>query len=579
MSREWVKTVLLVEDNPGDARLLGKIFNEEGSHSTKLTRVDCMSAAETHLAEHAVNIILLDLGLPDAQGLEAIQRAHAAAPGVPLVVLTGLDDELLAVQALQQGAQDYLIKGQIETRGLLRALRYAIERKTMESAALAMARQMAHSAEHDFLTGLPNRMLLNDRVGQAIALATRYTKKVAVLFLDLDGFKHINDSLGHPIGDKLLQSVAKRLVDCIRGSDSVSRQGGDEFVLLLLELERAEDAAVTARRMLEAVAQPHTIDQHDLHVTASIGLSIYPDDGLDAETLIKNADTAMYQAKENGRRSFQFFKPAMNVRAVERQFIEEGLRRALERQEFALHYQPTVNLMTGAITGAEALIRWTHPTRGSIAPAQFIPVAEDCGLILPIGAWVLREACAQAQAWMDAGLPIMSMAVNVSAMEFRDKNFLDGLFAILSETGLDPRSLELELTESVLMKHAEFTASVLQILRKRGVQVAVDDFGTGYSSLSYLQKFPVDALKIDQSFVRQISTSGDDTTIVKAVIGMARSLKLRVIAEGVETLDEVAFLRAYRCEEAQGYYFSRPVLPQQFAMLLRNGIAESSSVA
>jgi EAL domain-containing protein (putative c-di-GMP-specific phosphodiesterase class I) len=269
----------------------------------------------------------------------------------------------------------------------------------------------------------------------------------------------------------------------------------------------------------------------------------------------------------------------MNVRAVERQFIEEGLRRALERQEFALHYQPTVNLMTGAITGAEALIRWTHPTRGSIAPAQFIPVAEDCGLILPIGAWVLREACAQAQAWMDAGLPIMSMAVNVSAMEFRDKNFLDGLFAILSETGLDPRSLELELTESVLMKHAEFTASVLQILRKRGVQVAVDDFGTGYSSLSYLQKFPVDALKIDQSFVRQISTAGDDTTIVKAVIGMARSLKLRVIAEGVETLDEVAFLRAYRCEEAQGYYFSRPVLPQQFAMLLRNGIAESSSVA
>jgi diguanylate cyclase (GGDEF)-like protein len=579
MSREWVKTVLLVEDNPGDARLLGKIFNEERSHSTKLTRVDCMSAAETHLAEHAVNIILLDLGLPDAQGLEAIQRAHAAAPGVPLVVLTGLDDELLAVQALQQGAQDYLIKGQIETRGLLRALRYAIERKTMESAALAMARQMAHSAEHDFLTGLPNRMLLNDRVGQAIALATRHTKKVAVLFLDLDGFKHINDSLGHPIGDKLLQSVAKRLVDCIRGSDSVSRQGGDEFVLLLLELERAEDAAVTARRMLEAVAQPHTIDQHDLHVTASIGLSIYPDDGLDAETLIKNADTAMYQAKENGRRSFQFFKPAMNVRAVERQFIEEGLRRALERQEFALHYQPTVNLMTGAITGAEALIRWTHPTRGSIAPAQFIPVAEDCGLILPIGAWVLREACAQAQAWMDAGLPITSMAVNVSAMEFRDKNFLDGLFAILSETGLDPRSLELELTESVLMKHAEFTASVLQILRKRGVQVAVDDFGTGYSSLSYLQKFPVDALKIDQSFVRQISTAGDDTTIVKAVIGMARSLKLRVIAEGVETLDEVAFLRAYRCEEAQGYYFSRPVLPQQFAMLLRNGIAESSSVA
>ena len=578
MSPKLIKTLLLVEDNPGDARLLREMLNEEGSFNTQMTHVECMSDAETHLAKHAVDIILFDLGLPDVQGLEAIRRAHAAAPGVPLVVLTGLDDELMAVQALQLGAQDYLIKGQIEPRGLLRALRYAIERKTMESAALAMARRMAHSAEHDFLTGLPNRMLLNDRIGRAIALAARHTKKVAVLFLDLDGFKHINDSLGHPTGDKLLQSIAKRLVDCVRGSDSVSRQGGDEFVVLLLELDHAEDAAVTARRMLQAVALPHAIDQHDLHVTASIGVSVYPDDGLDADTLIKNADTAMYQAKENGRRSFQFFKPAMNIRAVERQSIEEDLRRALEQREFALHYQPKVNLTTGAITGAEALIRWMHPTRGSVSPVDFIPVAEDCGLILPIGAWVLREACEQARAWMDAGLPVISMAVNVSAMEFRDRNFLDGLFAILAETGLDPRSLEVELTESVLMKHAAATATILQALRKSGIQVAVDDFGTGYSSLSYLQKFPVDAVKIDQSFIRQISTAGADTTIVKAVIGMARGLRLRVIAEGVETLEEVAFLRAYRCEEAQGYYFSRPMPAQQFAMLLKNGIPDSSVV-
>jgi diguanylate cyclase (GGDEF)-like protein len=555
------------------------MLNEPNSLNTELTQLESMTAAEAHLAKHAVDIILLDLGLPDAQGLEAIRRSHAAAPDVPLVVLTGLDDESVALQALQQGAQDYLIKGQIERRGLQRALRYAIERKAMESAALAMARQMAHSAEHDFLTGLPNRMLLNDRVGQAIALAKRHAKKVAVLFLDLDGFKHINDSLGHPVGDKLLQSVAKCLVDCIRGSDSVSRQGGDEFVVLLLDLEDAEDAAVTARRMLEAVAQPHHVDHHDLHVTASIGVSVYPDDGLDAEALIKNADTAMYQAKENGRRSFQFFKPAMNARAVERQFIEEGLRRALERREFALHYQPKVNLTTGAITGAEALLRWTHPTRGPVSPADFIPVAEDCGLILPIGAWVLREACAQARAWMDAGLPVTSMAVNVSAIEFRDRSFLDRVFATVAETSLDPRSLELELTESVLMKHAASTATILQALRKSGIRVAVDDFGTGYSSLSYLQKFPVDAVKIDQSFVRQISTAGADTTIVKAVIGMARGLKLRVIAEGVETLEQVAFLRAYRCEEAQGYYFSRPVPAQQFAMLLKNGVPESAVVA
>jgi diguanylate cyclase (GGDEF)-like protein/PAS domain S-box-containing protein len=617
-------------------------------------------------------------------------------------VLTGLDDESAAAQALQEGAQDYLIKGQIETRGLLRAMRYAGERKIMEDAlfvekeraqvtlnsigdavactdvagnltflnliaekltgwswqeaagrpmaevfrildttsreiipnpmdiavrrdrtvhlpansilirrdgfeipiedsvapihdgegqaagavivfrdvsvARAMALQMTHSAEHDFLTGLPNRMLLNDRISQAIALAPRHMKHVAVLFLDLDGFKHINDSLGHPTGDRLLQSIAGRLVGCVRASDTVSRQGGDEFVVLLSEVAQSEDAAVTARRMLQAVAQPHSIDQHDLHVTTSIGVSVYPDDGLDAETLIKNADTAMYQAKENGRQGFQFFKPVMNARAVERQSIEESLRRASERQEFALHYQPKVNLMTGAITGAEALIRWRHPKRGLVSPADFIPVAEQCGLIRPIGAWVLREACEQARDWLDAGLPATSIAVNVSAMEFRAENFLDGLFEILNETGLAPKSLELELTESVLMKHAASTASILQALRESGIRVAIDDFGTGYSSLSYLRKFPVDAVKIDQSFVRQISNAGDDTTIVKAVIGMARGLKLRVIAEGVETLEELAFLRAYRCDEAQGYYFSQPVPAQQFAMLLKNGMPESGVV-
>jgi diguanylate cyclase (GGDEF)-like protein/PAS domain S-box-containing protein len=442
------------------------------------------------------------------------------------------------------------------------------------SVARAMGLQMAHSAEHDFLTGLPNRTLLNDRINRAIALAPRHMKKVGVLFLDLDGFKHINDSLGHPTGDKLLQSVAKRLSECVRGADTVSRQGGDEFVVLLSEMARSEDAAITARRMLQVVAEAHSIDQHDLHVTTSIGVSVFPDDGLDAETLIKNADTAMYQAKEHGRQSYQFFKPAMNVRAVERQSIEESLRRALERNEFALHYQPKVNLRTLQITGAEALLRWTHPVRGLISPAQFIPVAEDCGLILPIGNWVLREACKQALAWLAAGLPLGTIAVNISAMEFRDPKFLDGIFEILRDTGLDPGSLELELTESVLMKHAGASESVLKTLRARGVQLAVDDFGTGYSSLSYLRKFSVDALKIDQSFVRQITTSPEETSIVTAVISMGRSLKLRVIAEGVETPEELAFLQAHECDEAQGYFFSRPVPPEQFAKLLVTGVSE-----
>jgi diguanylate cyclase (GGDEF)-like protein/PAS domain S-box-containing protein len=696
MSKRSTKMLLLVEDNPGDARLLHWMINEQGSNNMQLMHVECMSDAEKHLTERAFDIILLDLGLPDAQGLGAVRRAHAAAPRVPLVVLTSLDDESLAAQALQEGAQDYLIKGQIEGRGLMRALRYAIERKIMEEAlfveqeraqitlnsigdgvactdisgnitflnlvaekmtgwprqevtgrpmaevlrildaasretipnpmelavgknrtvhlplncllvrrdgfeipiedsvspihdregqaigavivfrdvsvAQAMALQMAHAAEHDFLTGLPNRMLLNDRVSHAIALASRHKKKVAVLFLDLDGFKHVNDSLGHPIGDKLLQSIARRLVDSVRSSDTVSRQGGDEFIVLLSEMEKSEDAAVAARKILKAVTEAHPIEQHDLHITASIGLSIYPDDGPDAETLIKNADTAMYQAKENGRQSYQFFKPPMNVRAVERQSIEESLRRALERQEFTLRYQPIINLRTGEITGAEALLRWTHPTRGLVSPAQFIPVAEDCGLILPIGNWALREACKQARAWMDAGLPLTTMAVNISLMEFRDEHFLDGVFAILKDTGLDPRSLELELTESVLMKRVESTGSILKTLRARGVQVAVDDFGTGYSSLSYLRKFPIDALKIDQSFVRQITTAPDETTIVTAVISMGRSLKMRVVAEGVETQEELAFLQAHQCEEAQGYYFSRPLLADQFAKLLKAGV-------
>jgi diguanylate cyclase (GGDEF)-like protein len=438
-----------------------------------------------------------------------------------------------------------------------------------------MALRLAHSAEHDVLTGLPNRALLNDRINQAIILASRHTKKVGVLFLDLDGFKHINDSLGHLTGDKLLQSITKRLCDCVRASDTVSRQGGDEFVVLLSEMEHSEDGAVTARRLLQAVAAAHFINEQDLHVTTSIGISVYPDDGLDAETLIKNADTAMYQAKENGRQSYQFFKSSMNERAVERQSIEEGLRRALERKEFTLHYQPKVSLKTGEITGAEALLRWKPARQELVSPAKFIPVAEDCGLILPIGKWVLREACAQARAWSDARLPSITIAVNISAMEFRHEHFLEGVFEILKETGLDPKLLELELTESVLMKRVEATGSILATLRAKGIRVAVDDFGTGYSSLSYLRKFPIDALKIDQSFVRQITTYGGETSIVTAIIGMGRSLGLRVIAEGIETPEELAFLQAQQCEEGQGYYFSRPLPPGQFVKLLETGIPES----
>jgi diguanylate cyclase (GGDEF)-like protein/PAS domain S-box-containing protein len=448
------------------------------------------------------------------------------------------------------------------------------ERKKAEEALRRSQAEMTRLAEHDFLTGLPNRILLHDRLNQSIGIALRQHNKIAVLFVDLDGFKHINDSLGHSVGDKLLRSISQRLVGCVRSSDTVSRQGGDEFILLLSEVDRPEDAAVAARRLLKAVAEPHSIDGHYLHVTASIGVSVYPEDGLDAETLIKNADTAMYQAKGNGRQSFQFFKQEMNVRAVERQFIEESLRRALEQQEFALHYQAKISLKTGEITGAEALLRWTHPTRGPISPATFIPVAEDSGLILPIGRWVLREACRQARAWIDTGLPPLTIAVNISAVEFRNEKFLEDVFAILEDTGLDPRFLELELTESVLMNHLERTESVLKALRGSGVQLSIDDFGTGYSSLSYLRKFHLDALKIDQSFVREIGGTSEHTTIVSAIIQMGRSLNLRVVAEGIEKPEELAFLQANECAEGQGYYFSRPVNPMEFAKLLETGIKQ-----
>jgi len=397
-----------------------------------------------------------------------------------------------------------------------------------------------------------------------------------VLFVDLDRFKDINDSLGHAIGDKLLQSVAERLVARVRNSDTVSRPGGDEFVVLLSELEHPEDAAVCAKKMLTALTAPHRIAQHDVHVTVSIGVSTYPEDGQDAETLVKSADTAMYQAKENGRNNYEFFRQDMNIRAVERQSLEGSLSRALERHEFVLHYQPKINLEKGAITGAEALIRWLHLDRGLIPPAQFVPIAEDTGLLLPIGQWVLHEACRQARAWLDAGLRPVPVAVNISAVEFRDKGFLEGVRAILKDTRLEPRYLELELTESVLMQHAESSASVLQALKTMGVQLAVDDFGTGYSSLSYLRRFPIDTLKVDRSFVRQITADADDAIIASAVISMGKSLKLRVVAEGVETREQLAFLQDQRCDEGQGYYFSRPVVAEQFAKLLGTGISETA---
>ncbi|WP_422596470.1 putative bifunctional diguanylate cyclase/phosphodiesterase [Pseudomonas sp.] len=437
-----------------------------------------------------------------------------------------------------------------------------------------MALKMSHLAQHDFLTNLPNRVLLNDRIGQAIALAERRGQHLAVLFLDLDNFKQINDSLGHSIGDQLLQSVAQRLCASVRRSDTVSRQGGDEFVLLLAQDKYAEDAALTAEKILTALAAVHRLEGHELLVTASIGISSYPGDALNAETLIKHADTAMYQAKELGRNTYQFFTPDMNNQAIERQLIENQLRHALGRNEFILHYQPKVNLRSGVITGIEALLRWNHPQLGLLLPSRFVAIAEDCGLLVEIGHWVLQEACNQAQRWRAAGLRFASMAVNICAGEFRHPQFVAAVSAALQASGLNACDLQLEICESALVRETELSGVILTQLSALGVPLAVDEFGRGYSSLSQLTQFPISVLKIDQSFVQKLDAPGDDRLIVSALLAMGNSLKQRLVAVGIESHEQLVFLQAQHCEEGQGYLFSPPLAARQLALLLARGRIE-----
>lgn len=435
------------------------------------------------------------------------------------------------------------------------------------SVERALSMKMSHLAQHDRLTDLPNRILFNDRLAQAITMAYRHGMKLAVLYLDIDRFKHVNDTSGHKVGDRLLQSVAARLLACVRASDTVSRQGGDEFVILLGEVAHAQDASLAAEKMLAALSDPHRIDESEIYVSASIGIVTYPMDGTSAESLIKNADTAMYRAKDCGRNNFQFYTPEMNIHALDRQRLESDLRHAVERHEFELHYQPKVNLRTGVITGVEALVRWRHPKGRLVHPSRFIAIAEESGLIVSIGKWVLREACRQARAWQLAGFGPLSMAVNVSTVELRTKYFVDGVRSILAETGLAAQYLELEMTETFLLQDAMSTARVLQQLKGMDIQLVLDDFGTGYSSLSYLKGFPIDALKIDHSFIKHLPTDMSDASIVSAVVELGRSLKMRVIAEGVETQEQYSFLKRHRCPEAPGFFFSEPVFAEELAAL------------
>jgi diguanylate cyclase (GGDEF)-like protein/PAS domain S-box-containing protein len=652
-------------------------------------------------APNGIAAVLVDLFLPDSEGIETFDRLFAVAPQIPLLILVAANTEAIAKLAVQRGAQDYLLTGRLDDYLLPKALRNMIERTVIAdalflekeraevtlnsigdavmstdescavsylnavaegltgwtlaeacgrpveevfrivdagsrepvlnpmalamrenetvgltpncilirrdgfesaiedsaapihdrrgkvtgavmvfhdvSSARAMSMKMLHLAQHDALTDLPNRILFNDRLIQSMAMAHRQRKKLAVLYLDIDRFKHVNDSAGHAAGDRLLQSIAARLRACVRGSDTVSRQGGDEFVVLLSEVAHAQDAAVAAQKMLAALNEPHRVGELALYASASIGIATFPADGTTAEDLLKNADTAMYRAKECGRNNYQFFKAEMNLHALERHGLESDLRLALERREFVLYYQPKVNLRTHAITGVEALIRWRHPKRRLIQPSRFISIAEDTGLIVPIGHWVLREACRQAKAWQLEGLAPMSIAVNISAVELRAKDFVAGVRDILAETSLAARHLELEITETFLMQDTASTSLVLQELKDMGVQLALDDFGTGYSSLSHLKRFPIDTLKIDHSFVRDLATGTGDGSIVSAVINMGKSLHMRVVAEGVETQDQCALLKKLRCPEAQGFHFHEPMIPLEIAELFSPAIRSLSS--
>ncbi len=449
----------------------------------------------------------------------------------------------------------------IDAGGVVLVLRDVTERTYAEE-------QIKHLAYHDALTGLPNRLLFKDRLAVALSHAQREHARLAVLFLDLDRFKVINDSLGHNIGDRLLQAVAERVQQCVRESDTLARLGGDEFTLIIPNLMRSEDAVPVAHKILEAVRQPFTIEEREFFISTSIGISFFPEDGMDAESLIKNADTAMYQAKEQGRDNYQLFNAYINARALQRIALEHGLRRALLDGQLRVHYQPIFDLRAGRIVGMEALLRWTHPEMGPISPSMFIPLAESTGLMMPIGDWVLRTACKQAKTWHDAGHKSLSLAVNLSMTQLQQPDLVARVKEVLDETGLPPRLLELEITESSAMQSPEASIRTLYELKKIGIRISLDDFGTGHSSLSYLKRFPIDTLKIDQSFVRDINTDPDTAAIVTAIIAMAHSLRLKVIAEGVEHTEQANFLRHYACDQMQGYLIKAPVDAEAFFELI-----------
>jgi diguanylate cyclase (GGDEF)-like protein len=563
-----------LEDNRDDQELIRHLLSKAGmicSITTAESQAEFMSSVE----ESNWDLILADYSLPTFDGYRALAIAKQKCPATPFIFVTGTLGEDIAVETIKNGATDYVLKQKLTrlSTAIRRALNEAAERNRLleaESALKKSQEDLRFLVDHDPLTNLNNRVHLHDRLPSVLASATRHEEKIALLFIDLDGFKFVNDSLGHSAGDLVLKEAARRMTDCFKEPDIVLRLGGDEFLIVLTELRETTDAAVAAEKMRKAIAAEMLIHGKPLSTTCSIGISIFPDDGVDDESLVKWADLALHSAKDSGRNTWRFFTQDMNGKAIERLNLEHGLRQAIDKKQLFVEYQPQLDLATGKVVGAEALLRWRHPEMGLVPPATFIPIAESCGEILHIGEWILRAACTQAKLWQEEGVADLPIAVNVSAVQFRKNSFPETVKSVLRETGLAAHLLELELTESLLLSSSNVMASVMSELTGTGIRLAIDDFGSGYCGLSYLMEFPFSKLKIDGTFIRSISKNSVGSSIAAAIISMARILGMKVLAECAETEEQILFLRKHKCDECQGYYFSKPLPADAFAEMMRS---------
>lgn len=557
MTRKSGLNILLVADLADDIAFIRQVLGDKDNESFAIAHCELLGQALTELAAERYDVVLLSLNLADGDGIAAVQRIESYHPSLPVVVMGDSENEDVALLAVQAGAQDYLVKGQGDRHLVMRSLRYAMERKRTEE-------HLMYLAQFDTLTGLPNRSLFRDRLSRAIVNGREHQENFALMFLDLDHFKSVNDSLGHDAADELLVQVAKRLQQVLRHGDTVARLGGDEFTIILEELGQPGYATLVAEKIIEAMSRSFIIQGNEVFTTVSIGIATYPCCGEDDHSLLQNADAALYNAKAQGRSTYRFFDEQMNLLSSRRVSMVTGLRHAIVRKEFEVHYQPQIDMNDYSVYGMEALVRWRHPQHGLISPAHFIHLLEDTGMVVEVGKWVLEQACLFNASLQEDGLPGMIVSVNLSARQFMQVDLVSMISSTLIETRLSPRYLQLEITESMLVDNVARATAVLRALHTIGVRLSLDDFGTGFSSLSYLKQFPLDCLKLDQAFVRNVDTASRDEAIARAILNLGHGLRLRVVAEGVESREQFLHLQKHGCDVAQGYLFGRPMPEDEF---------------